>query len=71
MPSAAQDMVVSNDHNITVMATSSMTVYTLLSLRTWLGLWQRAIVLLVCIVATSILTPKSEQYVAHFLVLLF
>ena len=54
MPSAAQDMVANNADNIAVMATSSMTMYTLLVMHSWLGLWLRGIAPLVCIVAACV-----------------
>ena len=42
LPSATKTIVANNADNITVMATSSMTMKTLLvSMHTWLGLWLR------------------------------
>ena len=71
MPSAAQNMVANNVDNITVMATSSMTMYTLLVMHSWLGLWLRGIAPLVCVVASCVVKRKSEQYGAYFMTPLF
>ena len=54
MPSAVQNMVANNVDNITVMATSSMTMYTLRVTLSWLGLWLKGIAPLVCIVASCV-----------------
>ena len=64
-------MVANNVDNITVMTTSSMTMYTLVVMHSWLGLRLRGIAPLVCVVASCVEKRKSEQYGAHFITPLF